>query len=529
MSPARKPAALLLAATALAAATPAAAAVEILDFTATWCGPCQRMKPLVHVLAARGFPIREVEVTEHPEVARRYGVTAYPTFMLVDDGREVTRVTGVQSAADLERLLASAPSPVAPAEPVRGDFVRPVVVAETSGRGTVRTVSESLGASAPLAMPPAAATRTGGNRSSQAVGPVVRAQNAGVFDPAEPATTADPVAATVRVRVNNVRDKDGKRGINFGSATMIGFKAGRVVAVSCAHTFRGMDDGSSVEVDLFGGPTADAVETVPARVVRVDPEADVSVIAFVPPPGRPVARLASSAEAVEAGDHVFSVGCDDGSEPDKRQHRVTRVNAYEGPDTVECTGTPKTGRSGGGLFDKRGRLVGVCFAAHHELGRGIYAGLGEIHTILREAGLPEFCPGGAATPPVEVAAPEADEFTAVLAAVDELSKADVTPEAAFDALPMTDAASGNAAGSDYDGPMEVVVIIRRPGAAEGEGDVVVINEASPMFLKYLRGETDGAGAATAADASRGASAEDRDGFEWTEPTSGRLERFTRGR
>jgi len=67
--------------------------------------------------------------------------------------------------------------------------------------------------------------------------------------------------------------------------------------------------------------------------------------------------------------------------------QIVAVDRYLGPSTIECTNQPVQGRSGGGLFNDRGELVGVCSAADPWLRRGIYGGLRAIHSFLDQAGL----------------------------------------------------------------------------------------------------------------------------------------------
>src|SRR5687768_2959957 len=90
---------------------------ELLDFTATWCGPCQRMSPIVAKLQRQGYPIRKVDVDQHRDLAQRYGISSIPAFVLVIDGRVAGRVTGATSEDALKQLMAriprEAPAPAA--------------------------------------------------------------------------------------------------------------------------------------------------------------------------------------------------------------------------------------------------------------------------------------------------------------------------------------------------------------------------------------------------------------------------------
>ncbi len=108
----RSPERLMSPALLLIAAIGAAPASELLDFSATWCGPCQQAKPFIQQLRREGLPVREVDVDRQRDVAQRFNITAMPTFVLVIEGREVDRVVGYrpgETESDIRRLVAKIP------------------------------------------------------------------------------------------------------------------------------------------------------------------------------------------------------------------------------------------------------------------------------------------------------------------------------------------------------------------------------------------------------------------------------------
>ena len=76
----------------------------ILEFTASWCQPCQRMSPIVSRLQREGFPIRTVDVEHQPQLSRRFKVRNIPTFILLVNGKEAKRIEGATTASSLRRL-----------------------------------------------------------------------------------------------------------------------------------------------------------------------------------------------------------------------------------------------------------------------------------------------------------------------------------------------------------------------------------------------------------------------------------------
>jgi len=77
----------------------------VIDFTATWCGPCQMIAPIYKELSSTYDDVvfLKVDVDENPETAANYNVSAMPTFIFIKGGVVVERVMG----ADPSKLQAS--------------------------------------------------------------------------------------------------------------------------------------------------------------------------------------------------------------------------------------------------------------------------------------------------------------------------------------------------------------------------------------------------------------------------------------
>ena len=79
----------------------------MVDFWATWCGPCKTMTPIVEEIAEERTDIKvcKIDVDQEPELARQYRVMSIPTFLVFKDGEVVKRDMGVMSKDELEGLI----------------------------------------------------------------------------------------------------------------------------------------------------------------------------------------------------------------------------------------------------------------------------------------------------------------------------------------------------------------------------------------------------------------------------------------
>ena len=81
----------------------------VVDFWAPWCGPCRAQNPIVEQLAKKHpdrIRIVKVNVDEVEALARQFDVRGIPTLIAFKDGKEKTRLVGLQTLQDLEDSLA---------------------------------------------------------------------------------------------------------------------------------------------------------------------------------------------------------------------------------------------------------------------------------------------------------------------------------------------------------------------------------------------------------------------------------------
>ncbi len=82
----------------------------VVDFYATWCGPCQRLSPILDELAGpltNRINFLKVDVDESPELSQCYGVEGVPTLVFLRNGKEVDRLVGLTSREALKVRLNS--------------------------------------------------------------------------------------------------------------------------------------------------------------------------------------------------------------------------------------------------------------------------------------------------------------------------------------------------------------------------------------------------------------------------------------
>ena len=80
----------------------------IVDFSAQWCGPCRMMEPIFDRLAsdfAGKVIFGRVDIDEEPGIARAFGITAVPTFIIFRQGKPVERILGAVGYDQLYKLL----------------------------------------------------------------------------------------------------------------------------------------------------------------------------------------------------------------------------------------------------------------------------------------------------------------------------------------------------------------------------------------------------------------------------------------
>lgn len=88
-----------------------ASQTTLVDFWASWCGPCKAVGPVVEQIAdeTQGtYKVGKVNVEEEPKLARQYNVMSIPTMLVFKNGTLVSRTVGVKSKEELIQMLQDA-------------------------------------------------------------------------------------------------------------------------------------------------------------------------------------------------------------------------------------------------------------------------------------------------------------------------------------------------------------------------------------------------------------------------------------
>ncbi len=310
-------------------------ACRLLDFYSDWCGPCQAMRPSVDAIASAGYTVERVNIDENPSRAKQYGVTRIPCFVALVDGCEVDRLVGAASFQQLEAMVKRA--------------------AQSDPRSTGGIRAEVRTRSAPNARP----------------APAWRYERATEYR-----------SAVVRIFCqcggNGADLAGGTRSI--GSGTLVKWN-GRLVVLTARHVIK---DATSIVVELC------TRKRHSAKVVKFDAVWDCAVLELNgEPQGVEAAEVELGSDAMQhEGDRLESCGygpdgklaCNSGLFLGYRRSAATPG----GPDDwLVISGHARGGDSGGPVFNRRGRLVGVLWGTDGK--EVVCVQAGRLHVLLDAA------------------------------------------------------------------------------------------------------------------------------------------------
>ena len=472
----------------------------LLDFASATCGPCQQMRPTIQRLYAAGYKVRHVDIGREPEMAQRFHVDVVPTFIAFTDNHETARVSGPVSYQQLVEML----TPAEPSEAATSNIL-PV-----SGQTPLASQSAPQDLDRPVpdrileiqnpnrSRPPQSATRSPFSNVSQ--GPPV--EQAG-----SPALAGQLLEATVKL---SVEDADG---ISAGTGTIVDAQAGAALVLTCGHLFRTSEGKGPITVTLFKAtPSVRQIrESVAGQLMDYDLERDLALVIIRPKSPVRAQRIGAANTPLSPGLAVTSVGCNQGANPTVMESKITTIDRYEGAPNIEVAGAPIEGRSGGGLFNSAGQLIGVCFAADPQSNEGLYASLPAIHAKLDSMNLSMVY--GGSTPPLTASGPQDNAALAKLPENVAVRGQDAVADTRASSPPRSVPVEHSLSSAEQAALQEIkrrgsdseVICIIRPRDPAGKSEVITLHSVSPQFVDSLvrehgstPGHVPGPSAATAA-------------------------------
>jgi len=438
--------------------------ILLLDFTATWCGPCQQMKPVVSALYQAGYPVRVVDVDQHGALARRLGVDSYPSFLIMKNNQVVAKREGVCGYQDLVGMFTQAGFRLGGNEPLANS--------RTGTSEITRPQTRQPHAQQPLAQQPRQQPR----QSQHSRDPSFEIHDAGLhgdggrLDGGRTNFSNIPPTNNLPSTNNNLPINNGRQpssaqeaaywstvrlkvveneGFSYGTGTIVDTHGGDALILTCGHLFRESGGESAIEVEFFH---PDHKGKVRGTLLHFDAnQDDLALVAIRPGFQVTPAKVGSTNLQPRIGDGVFSFGCNRGADPTVMRGKVERFSKFSGGAKIETSGQPVEGRSGGGLFNNDGVLIGVCNAADPQLQCGLYAALQAVQTHLDRIG-------------------QSDIYRVN-------NVANTNPETQPQSL---------APAPIRQGDTEILLIRIRNG--ERSGETMILNNPSPETLKRLRQE-----------------------------------------
>ena len=383
----------------------------IIHFSSQNCPACRKIQPVIDQLHSDGWAIRSIDSQKDPRTADQWHVQQIPTVIILENGREVDRIVGSLEHAELKRRLTGNALPFRANEssqnakstltsPVANVFFGPNHPQNNSNFGPNHPLYKSNLSTAKNTKNQAASSRDEGLNSSIGVNHpyyslykknriasgesrdaasnrtqpsrAARRPSKGSQLPESPTS----LAATVRIRVKYEENE------SVGTGTIIDIDGDEALVLTCGHLFRRDDGKYPVSVEIF-----EDGEAIPLPATLFDfrnDEVDLGLITFHQPCTLAKVPILPKGELLHEQDPVFSIGCDGGEAPSQQNSTISKLNRFLGPSNVEVAGAPVQGRSGGGLFDARGRLIGVCIAADNDLDEGLFVGPEVIYAQLEK-------------------------------------------------------------------------------------------------------------------------------------------------
>ena len=78
---------------------------NVFYFTAEWCGPCKKTRPIVEEMKREGFEFQIIDADYEQLLVKRFEIKSVPTFILFENEKEVARISGAKTRKELENFI----------------------------------------------------------------------------------------------------------------------------------------------------------------------------------------------------------------------------------------------------------------------------------------------------------------------------------------------------------------------------------------------------------------------------------------
>ena len=431
-------------------------------FTDHGCAPCRQVEPSIEALKQEGYPVSTHYLSSSAEMGAKFGVDRTPTVVLISNNKMVGRHAGLIDAVTLKKWFTAVGMP-------NGTLFDDLARKSGPVGGTKVVMQE--------------------NRSAERIAKAGRDEfstptiHKGT-DRAANLNERMAMDATVRLRVED------PRGISFATGTVIHNHQGECLVMTCGHVFRDANGKGAITAEY--GFAKGQKKTAAGQLIFYDADArDIALVAIRTNEKIKPVPIAQRTETVERGNDIFSVGCDHGDDPTIRHSKIKNRASYDGAIKYDIYGRPVDGRSGGGLFNAKGELIGVCNAAAVEVDEGIYTALDTIYWQLAKVNLEHLFEPSAIVSNGRGSNSLASNQLAQTFASNPRSRAPKSRLASLNrsrdsgartlvSNPRTPVAWNNNPREDRE-----VVIIVRSKSDPNQAEAIMVSDPSPKLLDYL--------------------------------------------
>lgn len=519
--------------------------MQMLQFGTASCPTCVQIQPKINEFIAQKWPIQFIDAAQEQNLAQQFRIQSIPTFVLLVDSQEVGRFTASPDPQNVHQQIValfakgreiikarenqqnpqftqgppqhpqqdfqqnqnfSQPSP--PHQQNESVSVELTDIAPSNSNGR-QLIGQSMERQQPNA--PYLQQNQNGSTPAEHAAQNPTMQGQGQATPKRSGAELIPLflSASVRLRIND------PTGLSTGTGTIIDTGDGEALILTCGHIFEKSQGQGSVEIELFLDPAPNSDgnpgSLAPRRSVKVQGkcshydrqtrEDDIAFVKFkLPPTVEMRAVPMAPQDNLRVGQALVSVGCDGGSPPTIRQHRIMSLDKSFTAEQnlnqfnyIQVSGAPTQGRSGGGLFCAEGYLVGVCNTGDPGSNDGLFVPLPVIRKQLDRLGLsfvykePSLYSPATSPQDSSIALATTGEPFTLNASAASMEPAEPLANTSVDTLTSEEKATVEEIRRRQAEGAEIILIVNRPGKGneKAKSEIIKLENVSDQFLDAL--------------------------------------------